>query len=288
MFLSHIKVKQALADCECLARSLEWLLAMASSRPAASPRIVSLAPSVTSILVALGARRNLIGVSKWCSDVADVRGLPGLGDCWQLEVNAVKRLRPTIVIGSVPYKAEVVAKLLELPATFIATNPRSLADIERDIRLLGRLANRGTAAQSLIRKMRQAFSQVAKQARRARTKPRVYCEAWPHPRITSPPWVRELVEIAGGRMVPAAGQRVTDQAVARAKPDVIVLAWAATGDRAKPATALKNPAWQIVPAIRNGRGVVVRDEWLNTPGPPLMQGATALLRAIHPELASPK
>jgi iron complex transport system substrate-binding protein len=217
-----------------------------------------------------------------------VRGLPRLGDCWQLEVNAVKKLHPTIVIGSVPYKPEVVAHLLELPAAFVATNPRSLSDIEGDIQMLGRIANRHAAAQNLVREMRQAFSRVAKQARRAKTRPRVYCEAWPNPRIASPPWVRELVEIAGGRMVPGAGKRITDEAVARAKPEVIVLAWTATGDRAKPSKALENPAWQNVPAIRNRRVVAVRDEWLNTPGPPLVEGAAALLHAIHPELVGPK
>ena len=261
---------------------------MASSRRAVWPRIVSLAPSVTSILVALGARRHLIGVSKWCADMADVRGLPRFGDCWRLEVSAVKKLHPTLVIGSVPYKPEVVAKLLELPAAFVATNPRSLSNIEGDIRMLGRITNRNAAAQNLVREMRRAFLQVAKQARRAKTRPRVYCEAWPNPRIASPPWVRELVEIAGGRMVPAAGKRITDEAVARAKPEVIVLAWAATGDQAKPSKALENPAWQDVPAVRNHRVVVVRDEWLNTPGPPLVQGAAALLHAIHPELAASK
>ena len=48
---------------------------------------MSLAPSVTSILVALGARRQLVAVSKWCKDVADVSGLPELGDCWALASN---------------------------------------------------------------------------------------------------------------------------------------------------------------------------------------------------------
>ena len=82
-------------------------------------------------------------------------------------------------------------------------------------------------------------------------------------------------------MIVAAGQRVTDEEVASAKPDVIVLAWAATGDRAKPATALRNPAWQDVPAVKKRRVFVIRDELLNTPGPPLIQGAWELLRVIH-------
>jgi ABC-type Fe3+-hydroxamate transport system substrate-binding protein len=110
---------------------------------------------------------------------------------------------------------------------------------------------------------------VANRAFRAHTvtRPRVYCEAWPHPRISSPPWVAELVAIAGGKMVVKPGGRVSDAAVARANPDVIVLAWAATGNRAKASTALRNPMWKNVPAVKTGRVVVIRDELLNTPGP---------------------
>ena len=82
-------------------------------------------------------------------------------------------------------------------------------------------------------------------------------------------------------MVVEHGARITDEAVARAKPDVIVLAWAATGNRAKPESALRNSAWKNVPAIQSGRVVVIRDELLNTPGPPLVHGAFELFRAIH-------
>jgi iron complex transport system substrate-binding protein len=256
---------------------------MASSRHGKPPRIVSLAPSVSSILVAIGARQHLVGVSKWCADVADVGRLPRVGDCWAIEALQVMRLKPTLIIGSVPFKPETVGKLLELPAAFLATNPRSLEDIESDIRLLGRLTNRDKPAERLIAKMRRGFADVAKRAKRARSQPRVYCEAWPNPRITSPPWVRELVEIAGGRMVLPAGERVSDEEVAQARPEVIVLAWAATGDRARAETAFENPSWLDVPAVRRGRVQVVRDELLNTPGPPLVEGAEALLRALHPE-----
>ena len=246
-------------------------------------RIVSLAPNVSSILLALGAGRELVGVSKWCKDVAEVGGRPQVGDCWKMNIGEVMRLKPTMLIGSVPFAPDTVAKILAEPVTFVAINPRSLADIKRDIRTLGRIANRPANAEKLIVKMKRSFAAVA-QAARAKRKdrgPRVYCEAWPKPRISSPPWVKELIEIAGGRMIVAAGRRVTDEEVARAKPDVIVLAWAATGDRAKPATALRNPAWQDVPAVRNRRVFVIRDELLNTPGPPLIQGAWELLGVIH-------
>jgi iron complex transport system substrate-binding protein len=255
-------------------------------------RIVSLAPSVTSILFAIGAQKNLVGVSKWCKDVAPTGRLPRVGDCWALDVRAVSRLRPTLVIGSVPFKPEVVAELLALPAAFLALNPRSLRTIEEDCRILGRMTNRLSAANALVEKMRSSFARIAarivarnrRQARHVKQRLRVYCEAWPKPRISSPPWVAELVEIAGGRMVVHAGKLMSDRDVASKKPEVIVLAWTATGERASPRATLANPQWATVPAVRDKRVVVIRDELLNTPGPPLMQGVEALFRAIHPEL----
>jgi iron complex transport system substrate-binding protein len=251
-------------------------------------RIVSLAPSVTSILLELGAGPELVGVSRWCKDVADVGSRPTVGDCWKLDVREVMKLRPTLLIGSVPFAAEAVTKILEQPVAFLAINPRSLADIENDVLTLGRLLGRGRAAEQLIRRMGGMFDGVARRARHfaRRSRPRIYCEAWPNPRISSPPWVAELVEIAGGRMVVQAGARVSDQEVARAKPDIIILAWAAAGDRAKAETALRNAAWQRVPAVKNRRVIVIRDELLNTPGPPLMLGARELARVIrdwHPQ-----
>lgn len=256
---------------------------MNPSRKTALPRIVSLAPSVTSILVGIGARRALVGVSRWCVDVApEVAGLPLVGDCWKLDVAEVMKLRPGLVIGSVPFRPEVVAKIIEQPVAFLAISPRNLAGIWSDIRLLGRLANRGDAAEKLIRRMERAFKAVARRAARmASKKPRVYAEAWPNPRISSPPWVAELIEIAGGIPVTAAGQKVRDEDVALARPDVIVLAWTAAGDRAKPGRAYGVKAWKDVPAIRDRRVFVVRDELLNTPGPPLMQGVRVLFGVIH-------
>jgi iron complex transport system substrate-binding protein len=110
---------------------------------------------------------------------------------------------------------------------------------------------------------------------------RVYCEAWPNPRISSPPWVAELVNICGGAMVLPPGQKMSDEQVAQARPDVIVLAWAATGDKAKPQNSYQTAAWKNVPAIREKRVYVMRDELLNTPGPPLVAGAKQLFRIFQ-------
>jgi iron complex transport system substrate-binding protein len=248
-------------------------------------RIVSLAPSVTSILLELGAGRELVGVSRWCKDVADVGARPTVGDCWKLNIREVMKLRPTLLIGSVPFAAEAVAKILEQPVAFLAINPRTLMDIESDVLTLGRLVDRGRTAERLIRGMRGAFDDVARRARRfgRRSRPRVYCEAWPNPRISSPPWVAELVNICGGEMVVPAGEKISEVQVAEAEPEVIILAWAATGAKADPKQTYKVTAWKDVPAIRNRRVYVICDELLNTPGPPLIEGARALHNVISQE-----
>jgi iron complex transport system substrate-binding protein len=247
-------------------------------------RIVSLAPSATSILCAIGARWLLVGVTKWCGDVADVRGLPQVGDCWHMDsVADIVALRPTLVIGSVPFKQETVGKLLEQRFSFLAMNPRTIEDIYADIRLLGGIAGRGARAETLIRKMHSQFAALERTAKKSKARVRVYCEAWPNPRISSPPWVAEVVKICGGEMVVPAGEKVSDEQVAEARPDVIVLAWAATGDKSQPQQAYKVEAWQDVPAIGNKRVHVIRDEFLNTPGPPLVRGTLELFKMLHPD-----
>src|SRR5580704_12320686 len=118
---------------------------MAKAKQPATPRhparrIVSLAPNATSILCEVGARNLLVGVSKWCADVAPVEALPKFGDFWHLEeASSIHALHPDLVVGSVPSRAEAMAKLLEYPLNFFALHPLTISQIERDIRQLGAL-----------------------------------------------------------------------------------------------------------------------------------------------------
>jgi iron complex transport system substrate-binding protein len=129
--------------------------------------------------------------------------------------------------------------------------------------------------------MRQEFARILRLAPKFSRPPRIHSEAWPNPRISSPPWVAELIALCGGKMVVKAGARMSDREIASARPDIILLAWAATGDRATARMALANTAWKDVPAIRNKRVFVLRDEVLNTPGPPLLAGAREIQRILQ-------
>jgi iron complex transport system substrate-binding protein len=183
------------------------------------------------------------------------------------------------VIGSVPFKTETLGKLLEQPVRFLALNPRSLSDIEADIRVVAGVVGRDSAATRVIVDMRREFARIRSKSQ-SKNRLRVYCEAWPNPRITSPPWVAELVDICGAKFVGTPGARISEEDVASANPDVIILAWAATGDRAKPERCYQVAAWKEVKAIKNHRVFVVKDELLNTPAPILTRGAQQLAKVI--------
>ena len=254
-------------------------------------RIVSLAPSATSIVCALGARKYLVGVTRWCRDVAPVNGLPALGDCWRGDPAEVAALKPDLVLGSIPYKAETVDALLRCGLTFLAMTPRSLADIYSDILLLGRLLGRERRAQALVRDMEKRMQRIAARARRARRKPRVYIEIWANPFIVAPRWAEEMVALAGGRFVPVpdsdAARMVNERDVLAARPDIVILAWAACGMRVNAKKVLQRPNWSQLPAVRRRQVFIVSDENLNTPGPPVIAGLERLARIIHPELFGP-
>jgi iron complex transport system substrate-binding protein len=252
----------------------------------AKPRIVSLAPSATRILWELGAMGHLAGVTRWCKDVVPaqaIEGLPVVGDCWNLDAAAVAQLKPDLVIGSVPYRAEAVKGILAQGLRFLAKSPRKLDDIYGDIRLLGGIVGKQDKGESLVEKMQSQIAAMHKQTGAQKKRPRVYCEVWPNPLRSAEPWVEELVEAAGGEFVPLpAGRQVSSDEVIADDPEIIVLAWAATGTRARPDVVRKRPGWENVSALRNNQIHVVRDEILNTPAPILLEGLDALVAIIHP------
>lgn len=251
-------------------------------------RIVSLAPSATELVLALGAGDRLVAVTKWCHVVCDTGGRPELADCWTADPGEVMAHRPDLVIGSVPYDAAITGRLVAAGARFLAMNPVRLADVFLEIEMLGHLLGETESALSLVASLRARLEEIRRLAATTTTRPRVWCESWPTPLIASPKWVAEMVDIAGGEFVPApGGRRVEESEVLAARPEIIVLGWAATGDRAQPAKVLERDGWTAVPAVRDMRIHVVPDQWLNTPSLILRRGAEALLSIIHPEVSLP-
>lgn len=248
-------------------------------------RIISLEPSVTAILFALGQGKRLVAVSEWCGRLADVGDRPRLPSTWSARPEEILRLDPDLVIASIPYRAETIVELLRAKLNLLCLYPERLKDVYAHIAWLGRLTGAADEAKQVIARMRADFEAIRQRVAGLR-RPRVYAEMWPKPPMSSPAWVAELVEIAGGQFVPEKpGRAVTDEEIVEADPEIVVLAWA--GVAHPPLEQVSQRAgWDQVAAVREGRVVAVDEIWLNAPGPNLARGARLLSDVIHPELTA--
>jgi iron complex transport system substrate-binding protein len=116
-------------------------------------RIVSLEPSATATLVALGQRGRLVGVSRYCHRLVDVAGLPQLDTTWSVKAEEVAALNPDLVIAATPYQAGQVDRLLKARLNVLCLYLQSLADVYAHISWLGRLCGVSDWADDLVTRM---------------------------------------------------------------------------------------------------------------------------------------
>jgi iron complex transport system substrate-binding protein len=102
--------------------------------------------------------------------------------------------------------------------------------------------------------------------------------------IASQPWVAELIDAAGGEFVGTPGRQCSNDEIAALNPDLIIAAWCGAGDRVPLEKIIPDRGWQRTSAALSGRVFCIRDEFLNTPAPTLLQGLEALAWATHPEV----
>jgi iron complex transport system substrate-binding protein len=247
-------------------------------------RIACLQPSITVILAALGELDRVVACTRYCADVvpevADGSRLI-ISDSWTAESSQILNARPDLVIASVPYQEKALTEIMKAGVRFLGFAPHTLADIYADIATIAGVVGALDRGEKIISEMTDRIAQV-RARKRELPRPRVYCEEWTL--ITSQPWVAELVEAAGGEFVGSPGRRVDEEEISRLDPEVVVAAWCGAGDRVPLHKIIARRGWRETSAARNGRVFCIRDEFLNTPAPTLLQGLDALAFAIHPEI----
>ena len=249
-------------------------------------RIACLQPSATVILDAVGELDRVVACTKYCADVVPAVADGSrtiLADSWTAETSEIIAAKPDLVIASVPYQEKAVVEILKAGARFLGLAPKSLADIYTDIvTITGAIGatSRGTA---VVHEMQDHIASVRDRVRGA-ARPRVFCEEWGKPVITSQRWVQELVEAAGGEFVGIPGKQLPVEDVERIDPQVVIAAWCGAGDRVPLEKIMAARGWKNTSAALSEKVFCIRDEFLNTPAPTLMHGLDALAFAIHPEL----
>jgi iron complex transport system substrate-binding protein len=249
-------------------------------------RIACLQPSATVILDAVGELERVVACTKYCADV--VPGIADgsrviLADSWTADTSQIVAARPDLVVASVPYQEKSVSEILRAGVPFLGLAPKSLADVYADIAIISGAVGASDRGDALIAAMQREIEDVRARAASS-ARPRVWCEEWGRPLIASQSWVAELVDAAGGKFLGTPGRQVSVEDVRRFDPEIIVTAWCGAGDRVPLEKIVADRGWQGTGAGISGHVFCIRDEFLNTPAPTLMQGLRALAFAIHPEL----
>jgi iron complex transport system substrate-binding protein len=250
-------------------------------------RIVSLQPSITLTLAELGALDKLVACTKYCAEVcAEVveRKIPLVQDSWTAQTDQITRLKPDLVLASVPYQMESLSNILKAGVPVVCLSPRHLADVYGDIALLGRIVEKVQEAEDLIFAMQCEIESCRVRTTQLHPKPTVYCEEWGKPLIQSQGWVKELIEIAGGVMIGEAGATTSAVAVRELNPDVVLAAWCGAGDRVPLKKIVRDRGWEQMSAVQSSRVFCINDEFLNTPATCLLKGLKAITWALHPDV----
>ena len=224
-------------------------------------RIVSLLPSATEIVCALGLSDRLVGVSHECDFPPEVVGRPVLTapkldprgtsseidaavrrvvsdglSVYNIDVDALERLRPDLIVTqdqcdvcavSLADVEAAARQCLAADVTIVSLHPSRLADISGDIGRVAEAAGRVDAGERLVASLRERLDRLRRQHSRLRSRPRVACIEWIDPLMVAGNWVPELVELAGGfsDLVPPGEHSpvVTWERLAAYSPDVVIL-----------------------------------------------------------------
>jgi len=256
-------------------------------------RIVSLLPSATEILFALGFDREVVGVSHECDfppqardkrvviqsriphDASPseidrlVREYASRGESlYAVDAQALEKLAPDLIItqdlchvcaASPDDLGAALARFAERPEV-LCLNPQDLGDVWRDILWVGEQTRRGRAAEALLEQIGERLALLEESVAQTSERPRIAFLEWLQPFYVGGHWVPEMIALAGGHDVLGRPHtpsfRVTLEEIVNAAPDIILVSPCGYGAEQGRTEYLSMPhtgEWNALPAVRSGR-----------------------------------
>jgi iron complex transport system substrate-binding protein len=258
-------------------------------------RIVSLAPSNTEIVCALGACERLVGVTDADDYPPEVTGIEPVVVQTAVDVEKVVATEPDLVLaaGNELTPGEVIDQLDGLGLAVMVLYPESVGELYADIELVGKALGEPSAADRLVSDLEQraeAVVETVSGAERPRTFYEVFYSDAAIYTAGEGSFIAELIGLAGGEPVTGDAQGLIDpEEIVTADPELILLGSASYDPALADAetalgTVSARPGWADLSAVREGRVVPYTEDLVTTrPGPRIMEGLEALARAIHPD-----
>jgi ABC-type Fe3+-hydroxamate transport system substrate-binding protein len=250
-------------------------------------RIVSLAPSLTETLFALGAGNRVVGDTNFCDYPPAAKTRPHVGGPLDPNLEEVAALHPDLVLATQTInRQETVQALARLGFAVYATNPRSVEQMLSSTERLARLIGAGATGQSVVAKLRGKLDDLRRRLAGATPK-RVLFVVWESPLITAgrDTFLADALRRAGARSVISSSEdwpSVSLEEVVAQQPQYLIFATDPSGEVQRQIAELHNlPGWRDLRAVRGGR-ILVLPEAINQPSPRLVDAIEQLARALHP------
>jgi iron complex transport system substrate-binding protein len=261
----------------------------------AAQRVVSLAPSNTEILYAVGAGAQTIGRDEFSDYPAEVKNLPAVGGSFgKYDLEKIVSLKPDLVLAAEINTPEQVKAIADLGLTvYLLPNPVTLLEMYGNLETVARLTGHEAETAVLIESLKARVLAVVEKAKMNadNEKPLVYYEldaTDPSAPFTAGAgtFVDALITLAGGQNVGSSldspWAQISAEKLIELNPVIILLGDAAYGTT--PESVAARPGWKTIDAVKNSNIYPLDDNLVSRPGPRLVDGLEALAKIIHPEL----
>jgi iron complex transport system substrate-binding protein len=256
-------------------------------------RIVSMAPSITESLYAIGAGSQVAGRDEFSNYPPEVTDLPNIGGFFSdFNFEAIVELEPDLVLAAEINTPEQVQTLEDLGLTvFLLANPTTIEEMYDSLRTLAQLTEHQQETESLIESLQARVAAVEDKVSEADSQPKIFYEidsTDPNKPYTAGPgtFITQLIEDAGGENIAAdledSYPQVSIEELLVRDPDIILLGDAAYGATAEAVAG--RTGWEGLSAVQNGKIYPFNDDLVSRPGPRLVDGLEQLAKILHPEL----
>jgi iron complex transport system substrate-binding protein len=249
-------------------------------------RIVSIAPSNTEVLFALGLDERIVGVDSFSTYPPEAGEKPQVGSYLEPDLERVAAAEPDLILATEAHVGTVLPELDALGLPTVVIEPKDLDEVFSGMLLVGTITDESTRAQQVVCALQARVDAVVDAVADA-PRPRVFFELSPDLYTAGPgSYIDDLITRAGGVNVAAGAAemwpQVSAEAVVSADPEVILLADHEAGITAEQVAA--RPGWQEMSAVRQGRIVTLTSDLVARPGPRVVDGLEAIAAALHPNL----
>ena len=258
---------------------------------APAQRVVSLAPSITEILFAVGAGDQVVGRDEFSDYPAEAASIDSVGGSMgEYSVEAIVALEPDLVLAAEINTPELVKQLEDLGLTvFYVNNPTTIEEMYGSLENVAALT--GHDVTELIESLKARVAVIDEKIAPISARPSVFYEidaSDPAKPYTYGPGTfgNLLIERAGGFNI---GSEATDaypqlslEQIVVANPSIILLGDAMWGVTTE--SVLARPGWETIEAVKSNQIFPIDDNLISRPGPRLVDGLEALAKILHPGL----